>query len=66
MNHLFVSVHKGTPEPTQTEEAEVDDQNVKGFVVGICLALLVGVFASLAVDTFFGRDDGIESPLRGS
>ena len=41
----------------------MNDTNVKGFVVGVCLAALVGVFASLAVDTFFGREAGIVSPL---
>ena len=43
----------------------MNDPNVKGLVVGICLAVLVGIFASLAVDTFFGREQGLESPLRG-
>jgi hypothetical protein len=43
----------------------MEDSNIKGLVVGICLAILVGVFASLAVDTFFGDDTRTESPLRG-
>ena len=48
------------------EKSVVNDPNVKGLVVGICLAFLVAVFGSLAVDTFFGRDPAIESPLRGN
>lgn len=43
----------------------MDDSNIKGLVVGICLAILVGVFASLAVDTFFGDETRATSPLRG-
>ena len=56
-NGGFVSRHSW-------EDAVVNDPNVKGLVVGICLAVLVGIFGSLAVDTFFGREDGLESPLR--
>ena len=41
----------------------MNDPNVKGFVVGVLLAIMVGVFASLAVDTFFGREAGADSPL---
>lgn len=48
-----------------SETPIVNDPNVKGLIVGICLAVIVAIFASLAVDTFFGREQGIESPLRG-
>ena len=41
----------------------MNDPNVKGFIVGVCLAVLVGVFASLAVDSFFGHEAGMVSPL---
>lgn len=43
----------------------MDDSNVKGLIVGVCLAILVGVFASLAVDTFFSDETRTISPFRG-